>query len=129
MFECNFIENEKNEVQDIFEQELKAYFNGNLFTFTVPVKMWGSEFQKEVWSKLQESSYGYTQTYSELAKTMGRPASHARAVGGACGANAHVIVIPCHRIVATGSKGGFSCGLDRKEWLLEHEKKYIVAKI
>lgn len=71
-----------------------------------------------------ELPYGSTSTYGEIAKALGRPASHARAVGAACGANAHLLVIPCHRVVASGSKGGFSCGLNRKEWLLNHEKKF-----
>ncbi|CAH2048676.1 unnamed protein product, partial [Iphiclides podalirius] len=82
------------------------------------------DFQKEVWNKLLELPYGSTTTYAELAKALGRPASHARAIGAACGANLHLMVIPCHRVVASCSKGGFSCGLDRKEWLLKHEKKY-----
>lgn len=69
--------------------------------------------------------YGSTQSYGDLAKSLGRSASHARAIGAACGANPHLLVIPCHRLVASNAKGGgFSSGLDRKEWLLNHEKKY-----
>lgn len=79
--------------------------------------------EQEVWTKLQEMPYASTQTYGELAVTIGRPGS-ARAVGAACGANAHILLIPCHRLVASGSNGGFSCGLDRKEWLLHHENKH-----
>lgn len=73
---------------------------------------------------LYNQHYGTTQTYGELAKALGRSGSHARAIGAACGANAHIIVVPCHRIVASSSKGGFSCGVDRKDWLLQHEMKY-----
>lgn len=79
---------------------------------------------QEVWKKMKEVPYGSTQTYGDLAKSIGRSASHSRAVGAACGANGHVFVIPCHRIVASNSKGGFSSGVDRKEWLLLHEKKH-----
>lgn len=77
-----------------------------------------------MWNGLLDISYGSTQSYGDLAKALGRPASHSRAVGAACGANAHVIVIPCHRLVASNSRGGFSCGLDRKDWLLKHEEKF-----
>lgn len=79
---------------------------------------------QSVWQKLQELPYGSTQTYGDVAKALGRASSHARAIGAACGANSHLIVIPCHRIVASGSKGGFTGGLDRKDWLLEHENKF-----
>lgn len=81
---------------------------------------------QEVWNKLTEIPYGTTETYGDLAKDLGRSASHSRAVGAACGANAHLIVIPCHRLVATGSKGGFSSGIDRKEWLIKHEKEFAL---
>ncbi|XP_034832341.1 methylated-DNA--protein-cysteine methyltransferase [Maniola hyperantus] len=120
---CEFIEG-KNKILKILEYEIQEYFDGKLKRFTVPIKTFGSEFQKEVWDKLMEIPYGTTQTYGTLAQEMGRPASHSRAVGAACGANAHVLVIPCHRLVATGSKGGFSCGVDRKEWLIKHEKQF-----
>ncbi|XP_026499651.2 methylated-DNA--protein-cysteine methyltransferase [Vanessa tameamea] len=120
---CHFVE-EKNKILDQFESEIKEYFAGDLQKFTLPIKTLGSEFQKDVWDKLLAIPYGSTHTYGELAKVMGRPASHSRAVGAACGANAHLLVIPCHRLVASGSNGGFSSGLDRKEWLLNHEKKF-----
>ncbi|XP_050350576.1 methylated-DNA--protein-cysteine methyltransferase [Nymphalis io] len=120
---CNFVE-EKNKILDQFESEIKEYFAGDLHKFTIPIKTLGSEFQKDVWDKLLEIPYGSTKTYGELAKDMGRLASHSRAVGAACGANAHLLVIPCHRLVASGSNGGFSSGLDRKEWLIKHEKEF-----
>ncbi|KAI5635207.1 6-O-methylguanine DNA methyltransferase, DNA binding domain-containing protein [Phthorimaea operculella] len=119
---CKFVE-KQNSLLLKFELELKLYFEAGLKKFTIPIKTFGSEFQKEVWQKLQELPYGSTQTYGDIAKALGRPASHSRAVGAACGANAHLLVIPCHRVVATNTKGGFSCGVDRKEWLLAHETK------
>ncbi|CAG4987068.1 unnamed protein product [Parnassius apollo] len=120
---CYYIEG-KNHVLQKLESELKQYFDGEIKKFTVSIKTIGSDFQKEVWNKLLEIPYGSTHTYGDLAKALGRPASHARAIGAACGANAHLLVIPCHRLVATGSKGGFSSGVDRKEWLIHHEKKF-----
>ncbi|VVC86625.1 unnamed protein product, partial [Leptidea sinapis] len=124
---CNFV-HEQNKTLKQFHSELTDYFNGKLKKFLTPIKTTGSEFQKEVWNKLVEQPYGSTQSYADLAKSLGRSSSHSRAIGAACGANAHLIVVPCHRIVASAHKGGFSCGIDRKEWLLNHEKKYSSTK-
>lgn len=71
-----------------------------------------------------ELPYGSTQTYGQLAKALGRPPTHSRAVGAACGANGLLLVVPCHRLVASGSKGGYNSGVDRKDKLIEHEKKW-----
>ena len=60
-------------------------------------------------------------SYAELAERIGRPGA-SRAVGSANGRNPIAIVVPCHRVIAAdGTLGGFGGGLDRKEWLLEHE--------
>ncbi|XP_013193242.1 methylated-DNA--protein-cysteine methyltransferase [Amyelois transitella] len=120
---CRFTEGDTTLLCKL-KDEIASYFDGKLTQFTVPIKTFGSDFQKQVWKKLQELPFGTIQTYGDLAKSLGRAASHSRAVGAACGANAILIVIPCHRLVASGSKGGFSSGLDRKELLLNHEKKY-----
>ncbi|KAJ2949199.1 hypothetical protein O0L34_g6144 [Tuta absoluta] len=120
---CKFVE-KQNSLLLKFELELKLYFEAGSKEFTIPLKTIGSGFQKEVWQKLLELPYGSTQTYGDIAKALGRPASHSRAVGAACGANAHLLVIPCHRVVATNTKGGFTSGVDRKEWLLKHEKEH-----
>ncbi|CAF4933928.1 unnamed protein product [Pieris macdunnoughi] len=120
---CEFV-NKKNKLLENFEVQLKDYFDGKLKNFSIPIKFFGTDFQKKVWDLLYKQDYGTTQTYGDLAKALGRSGSHARAIGAACGANGHIIVIPCHRIVASGSKGGFSSGGDRKEWLLHHEHKY-----
>ncbi|XP_026746879.1 uncharacterized protein LOC113508104 [Trichoplusia ni] len=119
---CKYIL-KKNEVLQTFEKELSAYFEGKLKKFTIPIKTFGSDFQKEVWKKLMDLPYGSTQSYGDLAKDLGRSASHSRAVGAACGANALLIVVPCHRLVASGSKGGYNSGVDRKDKLIELEKK------
>ncbi|XP_059052147.1 methylated-DNA--protein-cysteine methyltransferase [Achroia grisella] len=122
---CNFLEG-TNKVLESLKYELSEYFEGNLKTFSVQIKTTGSDFQKQVWAKLHQLPYGTCQTYSDLAKSIGLSGSYSRAVGAACGANSHLLVVPCHRIVAVGSRGGFSSGIDRKEWLLEHEKKHTL---
>ena len=81
----------------------------------------GTDFQRRVWVALQAIPPGRTASYGELARAIGRPRA-CRAVGGACGANPIVVLIPCHRaLAANGRLGGFSGGLDWKRTLLAVE--------
>jgi methylated-DNA-[protein]-cysteine S-methyltransferase len=101
---------------------LAAYFAGDLAAIArIPVKTGGTAFQNTVWSALRAIAPGRTITYSQLARTLGKPRS-ARAVGHANGANPVCIVVPCHRLVgADGALTGYGGGLARKRWLLNHE--------
>lgn len=56
---------------------------------------------------------------------MGKSVGSARAVGGACGSNMHLLVVPCHRVIGSENRGGFSSGIDKKEWLLAHEQTFF----
>ncbi len=106
------------------EKELELYFSGSLHTFKTPLHIQGSPFQKNVWDELRKIPYGETISYAEQAASMGKPTAY-RAVAQANGANRFTIVIPCHRVINTGGKlGGYGGGLNRKEWLLEHERKH-----
>ena len=108
--------------------ELEAYFNGALQTFTVPLILEGSPFQKQVWAALQKVPYGEFASYGDIAKTLGKPGA-ARAVGGANNANPIPIIVPCHRIIgADKSLTGFGGGLPIKKFLLDHEAKYAVIE-
>ena len=70
---------------------------------------------------MQKIRVGQTQSYGEIARTIGKPKA-VRAVGGACGANPIPVLIPCHRVLAANRKiGGFSSGLDWKRTLLKRE--------
>jgi methylated-DNA-[protein]-cysteine S-methyltransferase len=83
--------------------------------------MAGTSFQRLVWEGLRAIPYGETISYAELARRIGRPGA-SRAVGSANGRNPISIVVPCHRVIAAdGTLGGYGGGLDRKEWLLQHE--------
>ncbi|MCX4083781.1 methylated-DNA--[protein]-cysteine S-methyltransferase [Rickettsia hoogstraalii] len=105
------------------EEELKLYFNGTLQKFNTPIYLLGSEFQKLVWQELMNVPYGETRSYFAQAKLIGRERSY-RAVANANGANKFAIIIPCHRIINNnGELGGYGSGLDRKKWLIEHEKQ------
>ena len=106
------------------EEELKAYFQGECKTFTVPTRSSGTEFEREVYAALRRIPYGETRSYLDIAKAIGRPKA-ARAVGQACGKNPLLLVIPCHRVIASnGTMGGFRLSLDIKAQLLKLEKTY-----
>jgi AraC family transcriptional regulator of adaptative response/methylated-DNA-[protein]-cysteine methyltransferase len=103
--------------------ELAAYFAGTLRHFTVPLVTRGSPFEDRVWQALRAIPYGGTRSYEALALAIGEPATAARAVGGANGANPIAIVIPCHRVIAKdGSLGGYGGGSWRKQRLLALER-------
>lgn len=87
-----------------------------------PLHMIGSSFAIKTWSLLKDVPWGITQSYGYLAKGIGNTKA-SRAVGRVLGQNPILIMIPCHRIISSqGALTGFSCGLDRKVWLLKHEK-------
>lgn len=103
--------------------ELAEYFAGKLKEFTVPLDLAGTMFQKQVWRGLAEIKYGTTRSYMEQSIALGNPKS-IRAVAHANGMNRIAILIPCHRVIGSdGTLTGYAGGLERKKWLLEHEKK------
>lgn len=104
------------------EDELTAYFAGDLRQFTLPLDLRGTPFQITVWRGLQLIPYGETRSYAQLAAAIGRPRS-VRAVGAANGANPVPIIVPCHRVIGSSGKlVGYGGGLDLKERLLALER-------
>lgn len=104
------------------EDQLEAYFHGELKEFALELRLAGTPFQRSVWSMLRSIPYGETRTYGELAEALGNPAA-SRAVGLANGRNPVGIIVPCHRVVgADGSLTGYGGGLDRKRRLLDFER-------
>ena len=102
--------------------ELQAMLEGRKASASVPLDIRATAFQRLVWNYLQTVPYGTTQSYSEVAKAIGKP-SAARAVAAACAANRVAIAIPCHRVVqSTGEPGGYRWGKDRKRELLNLER-------
>ncbi len=82
----------------------------------------GTAFQKQVWNELLTIPAGETVSYGELAGRIGSPKS-VRAVGAAVGRNPISIMVPCHRVVGAGGKlTGYAGGLEKKRWLLKHER-------
>lgn len=105
-------------------RQLHAYLADPNFAFSLPLRPTGTTFQRRVWQEISAIPAGQTHTYGQLAKSL---KNAPRAVGQACGANPYPVVVPCHRVVATGGglggfareRGGFL--LDVKRWLLKHE--------
>lgn len=104
---------------------ITRYFAGDLRAIeNLPVATGGTPFQRQVWQALRQIPCGTTLSYAQLAARIGRPAA-VRAVGTANGANPIGVVIPCHRVIGSnGSLTGYGGGLERKRWLLAHERQY-----
>ncbi|MBO0751080.1 MAG: methylated-DNA--[protein]-cysteine S-methyltransferase [Bradyrhizobiaceae bacterium] len=102
---------------------LQAYFDGDLTAIDgLPVATSGTPFQESVWRALRTIPCGETLSYGGLARQIGRP-SAVRAVGLANGANPVAVVVPCHRVIGSdGSLTGYGGGIERKRWLLAHER-------
>ena len=104
--------------------QLDEYFSGKRKNFDISYLLKGTEFQKKVWAELEKVPYGVTVSYKDIAKSIGNEKA-VRAVGTTNGKNPISIIVPCHRVVgADGKLTGYAWGIWRKEWLLEHEKKY-----
>ena len=118
-------ESSPNEHTTTAREQLVEYFEGRRTQFTVPLCVEeGTAFQREVWGALTAVPHGRTQSYADIAAAVARP-NAVRAVGAANGRNPTLVIVPCHRIIGSrGQMTGFSSGLDRKVWLLEHERKH-----
>jgi methylated-DNA-[protein]-cysteine S-methyltransferase len=104
---------------------LEAYFAGESAEIgDLPLDLRGAPFEKRVWAALTRIPPGETTSYGAIAKALGS-AGASRAVGAANGANPIAIIVPCHRVIgSSGRLTGYGGGLDRKSWLLEHERRW-----
>jgi methylated-DNA-[protein]-cysteine S-methyltransferase len=103
--------------------QFARYLNDPTYCCALPLKPVGTRFQRRVWERITSISAGHVKSYGEVAREL---KSGPRAVGQACGANYFPLVIPCHRVIATGGIGGFARNDDGfhlaiKRWLLAHE--------
>lgn len=114
----------ENEHTKQAKEQLEEYFSGTRKYFTVSLHTPGTAFQIKVWDVLKEIPYGVTTSYQEQAERIGNPKA-VRAVASANGYNRVAIIIPCHRVIGkNGMLTGYGGGLERKQWLLEHERRY-----
>ena len=103
-------------------KQLEEYFAGKRRSFSLPMHLVGTEFQQKVWHALMSIPYGETISYKEESQRVGNEKA-IRAVAQANGANPLPIVIPCHRVInANGNLGGYSSGVDKKQFLLNLER-------
>ncbi|MDR2063945.1 MAG: methylated-DNA--[protein]-cysteine S-methyltransferase [Candidatus Nomurabacteria bacterium] len=107
----------------LWRKEVEEYLRGERREFSEAVigdvknTMAGTEFQKAVWRAMMGIPYSEVLSYEQLATLVGRPKA-CRAAANACGKNPYPIIVPCHRVVASGGLGGFSLGLNLKRRLL-----------
>ncbi len=106
--------------------QLEEYFIKKRKTFDLPLKLEGTDFQKQVWKALLTIPYGKTATYKDIAKIIGNEKA-SRAVGMANNKNKLPIILPCHRVIgANGDLTGYAGGLEIKQKLLNLEKSASV---
>jgi methylated-DNA-[protein]-cysteine S-methyltransferase len=111
----------------VYEDQLNAYFRGELREFTCKLDLIGTAFQKDCWKALLQIPYGQTCSYADIARKIGRP-NASRAVGQANHLNPIAIIVPCHRVVgANGTLTGYGGGLSTKEKLLSLEGAEVRA--
>jgi len=104
--------------------QLKHYFLGERRPFDIKLSQKGTDFQLKVWKAICKIPFGETCSYKELAEQIHHPGA-SRAVGIANNRNALPIIIPCHRVIGSSGKlVGYVGDIWRKNWLLQHEKKY-----
>jgi methylated-DNA-[protein]-cysteine S-methyltransferase len=113
---------QESELLRLARDQLYHYFDGELRSFELPLAPAGTPYRQGVWAALRTIPYGATRSYRELAQVAG---GSARSIGQASGANPIPIIIPCHRVLATGDIGGYSGGDGpaTKRWLLALEAR------
>jgi len=107
-------------------RQLLEYFAGKRRTFDLPIAFDGTPTELGVWRFMAAIPYGETRSYGDLAQELDIPA---RAVGRACGSNRLPIIIPCHRVIASGGQlGGYSGGegAETKRRLLQLERALLL---
>ena len=123
-----------NENLEIFKQTknwLSRYFNGEKpLPSELNLEPFGSPFRKKVWEALLKIPYGKTKSYKEISEIVSpNKKLAARAVGGAISKNPIPIIIPCHRVIGSNGKlTGFSGGIEKKIFLLNHENAQFKAE-
>ena len=110
-------------------RQISDYLKGRRKTFDLPIRMKGTDFQKQVWKALLDIPYGETRSYQQIAEAIGNPKA-VRAVGMANNRNPLLIVVPCHRVIgANGKLVGYGAGIEKKEFLLRLENQISNAMI
>lgn len=108
---------------------LNIYFSGIKPNFDIPIKPFGTDFQKSIWNVLSEINYGECVSYSDIAEKADFDSCYCRAVATAVSKNPILIIIPCHRVISSnGSLSGYVAGVEKKKKLLDLELSYPLSK-
>ena len=114
--------NSKSNILNRTKNQIEEYFLNTRKIFSINTSISGTDFQRRVWYQIQQIPYGTFTTYLNIANLLN---TSPRAVGNACGKNSILLIIPCHRVIASnGNLTGFSAlgGVNTKKLLLDHEK-------
>jgi len=110
-----------SDILHLCTEQLIEFFQGRRRAFSIPIYQEGTVFQQKVWNELLGIQFGTTISYLDLAKKLGDP-KVIRAAASTNGKNKISIIVPCHRVIGTDrSLVGYSGGMQRKKWLLQHE--------
>lgn len=121
LLDANIIIGENQHIKQA-KKEIKEYFEGQRKIFNVKLETPGTDFQNQVWKCLQKIDYGKTTTYQSQAEKINNPKA-IRAVASANGFNRISIIVPCHRVIGKdGKMTGYGGGIERKQWLIDHER-------
>jgi len=121
-FTNNNLINSNSNILNITKKQIEEYLLNNRKKFSIDISLNGTDFQHRVWEQIKLIPYGKYTTYLKIAKIL---KTAPRAVGNACGKNPILLIIPCHRVIASnGNLTGFSAlgGINTKKHLLDHEK-------
>lgn len=119
---------EDHRIDSDISTALEQYMSGERVVFNQEIDISDlTGFQQHVLNEIRQVPYGETVTYAELAESIEKPRAY-RAVANACGVNPVPIVIPCHRVVATNTLGGYSSGVEIKKELLMLEGMTILSE-
>ena len=117
----NLITSNSN-ILNITKNQIEEYLLNNRKKFSIDISLNGTDFQHRVWEQIKLIPYGKHTTYLKIAKIL---KTSPRAIGNACGKNPILLIIPCHRVIASnGNLTGYSAlgGINTKKHLLDHEK-------
>ncbi len=116
----------RSELLKLAERQINEYLAGERTTLNFPIQIFGTPFQKRVWNEIRGIPASMTISYKTLAARIGERTA-VRAVAAACGANPLCLIVPCHRVLASGGIGGFAASVEIKRRLLELEAPKIVV--
>ena len=110
------------------KKQINFYIKGKKINFDLPLKPYGTKFQKKTWGYIRKIKWGEQKSYKDISKKVFKKKvlMGPRAIGNACLSNPILILIPCHRVIySNGGLGGYNNKISKKKKLLILEKNLI----